>query len=351
MDHTLKIELRDRFRANIDSIDHLRFLGILLVVLKHSFSPYIQNEWAISKYYVSNIILTDIGIYISEFSMPLFVFISGFIYAYLRLYLKKYPTFKILLVKKTKRLLVPYLILAPLYVYFFVDYNSVGEFFYFLIDYPGHFWFLIMLYLVFIAFYLAEEYFKTHTLKSLIIITLIFFCYPYFSYMYFEPIANLLKFLPFFFTGYVFYQKNHIIDAFLKNKFWVILLIHTILFVEYILFSYFNTGYLFSKINHYFTLLPMGILSICLVYIIFSQVVGQKSKKRSKIIDTVNKNSYYIYIFHQPLLMLFFKNEFIRHSHPIFVILSGFLMSVCVSLLLSEIFMNFKIGRVIIGAN
>src|SRR5690554_1975209 len=106
----------------IDNIDLLKAFAII-IVLRHSFAPY-TGSWNFEVHYQYDEAANIIGKYISTISMPLFVFISGFIYSYLRNYLNKYDSFSNLLKKKTKRLLIPYLILAPLYLLTFLEVTS-----------------------------------------------------------------------------------------------------------------------------------------------------------------------------------------------------------------------------------
>ncbi|TLP70629.1 acyltransferase family protein [Maribacter sp. ACAM166] len=171
----IKEEIQETAIA-IDDLDVLRAFAILLVVLRHCFSPY-MGSWPVSAFYDHNIFADITGKYISTISMPLFVFISGFLFSYLRNNLKKYPNFTVLLKKKTARLLRPYFILAPLYIVLFIDFNSTFGFLKQIWEGAGHLWFLLMIFTIFMLFHPLESYFKIKPLKSFVVV-LFFSCIP-----------------------------------------------------------------------------------------------------------------------------------------------------------------------------
>jgi len=112
---------------NIDNLGILRLFALALVVLRHSFAPF-TGIWQLEIDFAENESARIIGNYISTISMPLYVFISGLLFSFLRNKLNKYQTLEILVTKKIRRLIIPYLFFAPIYIYFFMDFNNLIEF-------------------------------------------------------------------------------------------------------------------------------------------------------------------------------------------------------------------------------
>jgi fucose 4-O-acetylase-like acetyltransferase len=73
-------------KYRLDWLDAAKGLGILLVTLGHTDIP------------------SQLKTYIYTFHMPLFFFLSGYLFT-----LKKFPNLKVFLSKRTKSLVLPYL--------------------------------------------------------------------------------------------------------------------------------------------------------------------------------------------------------------------------------------------------
>ncbi|WP_396590097.1 acyltransferase family protein [Allomuricauda sp. R78024] len=346
---TKKLQSDSQLPKKIDSIDFLRVFGIGIVVLRHSFAPF-TGSWKIGEVFSYSESANVLGSYISTISMPLFVFISGFLYCYLRNNLKKYKTYPILVKKKVKRLLIPFLLLSPIYIYFFLDFNSTLEFLNYIWAGPGHLWFLSMIFLLFLLFYPLEPYFKKNILKSIVIILFLFSLSPITHYIGIPTLAKVFKYLPFFYMGYLFHLKNEIVLHYLKGKFFLFFLIHLTLFVFFLILpNYIENRILGSLIAH-FKLIPLGIFSIAFIYILFIKLEELMPERFKKPIQFINNNSYYIYLIHEPFLKLFYEIDSIQYLPIYLVIVLGFTTSFMGSLFLGEVILKFKLGRLLIGA-
>ena len=336
-------------KVTIDDLNTLRAFAILLVVLRHCFAPY-MGIWPISEYY-SYDLLTDItGKYISTISMPLFVFISGFLFSYLRNNLKKYPNFQILVSKKIARLLRPYIILAPIYILIFVDINSILDFINPLWKGAGHLWFLLMIFLVFILFYPLEKYFKKKPYECFFLIILCFFLYPGFSIIGLSPLSKVFHYLPFFYLGYFFHFKSKKIIEKIENKLWVIILIHTILFITSILAPKLITNGILKTLFNAYINLPLGIMSVSILFLIFTKSKKLKTMGHSLIVKKLNQTSYYIYLLHQPILLFIFQIKFLQTLPPLLVILSALISTVIISFFIASFLLKFYWSKKLIGA-
>ena len=339
-------------KFNISDLDLLRVFALLIVVLRHSFAPYMGGMWGLDDFYESSYNAKIIGKYVSTVSMPLYVFISGVLFSYLRNYLKKYQNYKVLIQKKVKRLIRPYIILAPLYLIFFTEANSFLEHLLGLWEGAGHLWFLLMIFTVFLIFYPFENYFKNNITKGFIIFSGLYCIYHLIHFYTFSAAIVLsLKYMPFFYIGYMYYYKSEIVLNFLKNKAMLLFLLHAVLFIAtYIIIPKYIAGTRLYVVISKLIFLPMGITSISFLFIVFSKMKFNLSKKSHKIIKNINTNSYYVYILHQPFLILIFKLNFLRNWNEVSLILVSFLCVFLISLVLSNLIMKFKIGRKLIGA-
>lgn len=335
--------------TNLEHMNLLRTIGISIVVLRHSFGPYMKI-WDIQGYDY-NFIADILGRYISTISMPLFVFISGYIYCFLRNSLGKYGTYKLLAYKKARRLLVPYLFFAPIYIYFYLDYTDVVSFLSHLWTGSGHLWFLIMMFILFLIFYKPEKYLREHIKKGLVIAVTMYVMVLPLHYINMPPIALAFKYFIFFYVGYLFKDNSEVVSKFLKGKSTLLFSIHLILYFVYF-FALSQTGniIIISIINQ--LLLILGILSLSFIYGFLNVIFEKKPSgfiKSKSLIKYINDNSYYLYIFHQPILKSFFDLSCVQKMSPIFSISIGFVISMIFSLFISHVLMKTKIAQTLIG--
>lgn len=343
------LEEYKKTKVTIEDLTTLRALAILLVVLRHCFAPYMKT-WPVSEYYTYELFTDIMGKYISTISMPLFVFISGFLFSYLRNKLKKYPTFQILLSKKIARLLRPYIILAPIYILIFVDINYILDFINPLWKGAGHLWFLLMIFLVFILFYPLATYFKKKPFEYFFLIILCFFLYPGFSIIGLYPLSKVFHYLPFFYLGYFFHFRNEKIMEKIENKLWIFILIHTILFITSILAPKLITNGILKTLFNAYINLPLGIMSVSILFLIFTKSKNLKIVGHSLIVKKLNQTSYYIYLLHQPILLFLFEINFLQTLPPFLVILFSFFSTILVSFFLASILLKFYWSKKLIGA-
>lgn len=353
MKHSEKDNIAINGNKSVSSIEHLdllRVFAIGIVVLRHCFSPY-TGAWPISEYYHYSHYLDILGRYISSISMPLFVFISGLLFSYLRNNLKKYPTYKILFKKKFNRLIKPYLIFAPLYIVFIMGITSlkgfVPEFFG---GATGHLWFLTMIFTVFLIYYPFEDYFKKKPFTGLLIVSFLFILFPIFSKLGLIPISKAFQYGVFFYVGYFFYTNNSIISKKLEGKFIWFFIGHLLLFFLSPLLIENIDSLLIANLIAGYIKLPLGILSIIFTFLAFSKLGKAGFFKHNPLISKINNSSYYIYLIHQPVLMILFKWETLININGTYVILFSFIFSFTISLALGHFLMVSRFGRQLVGA-
>ncbi|BAO77446.1 hypothetical protein WPG_3216 [Winogradskyella sp. PG-2] len=329
----------------------LRAVGISLVVLRHSFSPF-RNSWDVSKYYEYNVIADCLGRYISTISMPLFVFISGYIYYFLRNNYGKYGDYKTMFKKKSRRLIIPYLILAPIYIYFLLDYDSILSFLSYLWKGTGHLWFLLMMFVMFLLYYNFEKFLQKHYIFSLLLGVALYFIVLPVNYINLQPLGLVCKYFIFFQMGNLFNKYSSEILNYLKGKVLIIFLTHLVIFsVYFYALKSFENKYVLFGINQ--VLVVLSVLSLCFIYG-FLNVITTKYKgfvnKINPTVSFINHNSYYLYLIHEPLLKVFFTFVLVQQLPIIWAISLAFILSMGISLFLGHLLMKLKIGRALIGS-
>lgn len=176
---------------------------MLLVVYFHCICYYWQWNF-------NGLRLVEYGLlckFLNYIHMPMFVFVSGFLYAYLYIEKKRYCTFRNLLQAKYPRLLVPYIIWGVLLCLLIPNRYSITMLF----TGISHLWFLLMLFGVFVIAHLLRNYWSVCSFRqSIYIIVALVVVYnisvPFTSHLEILGLHNVLRYLPFFILGISMYR-------------------------------------------------------------------------------------------------------------------------------------------------
>lgn len=92
-------------------------------------------------------------------------------------------------------------------------------------------------------------------------------------------------------------------------------------------------------------------LSIIYIYILFYYIDKKHSNPIKNTTHLINKNSYYIYLIHQPILKIIYGKSLLNTYYAWYVIPIVFVIGFMLSLVISEkILMKYKLGRQLINA-
>lgn len=197
----------------LNNCNFIRASLLLLVIIYHS-AMYWHGDWFLSSkdntipffYYLTE--------WLNSFHIYALTLVSGFVYAYIKIDKKGYPSFKSLLRSKISRLIVPYVIVAliwviPNEVYFNgLNFSSIIDYF-LLGQRPTQLWFLLMLFGVFVFSYpLTNLFIEKNWLCFLSIIFL--FCVGTLAPInnYFQ-IKTIFQYMLFFWVGAKMYQYRN----------------------------------------------------------------------------------------------------------------------------------------------
>lgn len=303
---------------NIDWVDILKGIGIILVVIGHVYSGFISK-------------------FIFLFHMPLFFFISGFLF-------KKNKNQTSYFKDKVKQLLVPYSIyLVILYLTFTEFPNNQNELIKYivkpifggraLVNETGVFWFITCLFFTQqIACYLIKT-FSEKKINIVIIISLVIaYLDSYFFSQYMIPLAFDVVFasLPFFYVGYIIRQKKYFPPLFL-------LIIVSIVSV-FLLFVFEDFRVNMKYINYGIPIISLlGGLSIILLIVLFTKKIS-RYKTVSNFIKLLGKSSLTIMFVHQAIQITVYN--YLTHNRPFRV-----LIAILIAVLLHQIFLKTSLTR------
>ncbi len=303
---------------NIDWVDILKGIGIILVVIGHVYSGFISK-------------------FIFLFHMPLFFFISGFLF-------KKNKNQTSYFKDKVKQLLVPYSIyLVILYLTFTEFPNNQNELIKYivkpifggraLVNETGVFWFITCLFFTQqIACYLIKT-FSEKKINIVIIISLVIaYLDSYFFSQYMIPLAFDVVFasLPFFYVGYIIRQKKYFPPLFL-------LIIVSIVSV-FLLFAFEDFRVNMKYVNYGMPIISLlGGLSIIFLIMLFAKKISYY-KTASNYIKLLGKSSLTIMFVHQAIQITVYN--YLTHNRPFRV-----LIAILIAVLLHQVFLKTSLTR------
>lgn len=319
-----------------ETIEKLRVFAILIVVVGHSIIIY-DSSWGIYSTNNQNQFFYIMKQFINIIQMPLFIIISGFLYSNT---CRKY-TLKSIIIKKAKRIIIPFLLVAIIWM---VPLRLIAEYQPFVekgyikslisviigID-SGHLWYLPTLYALFIIIYIANKVVESKGKIAEVIIFIIFLiCYGIAgkttSILF---ISNILRNLIYFYIGFLISKKQK------EPEFRFDLLIIYIVLSVIIVFCIEQT-YIKQVLNF--------ITAVTGFYALYGVFEKTKINKYTKVLD---RNSFAIYLLHSPLLYIIYNNLADINSYLLVAIniSIGVVVPIIIAFILRKLKLNFIIGE------
>lgn len=323
--------------GKIVELDLMKFYGILLVVLGHV--AFCYTDMGAVKPAVASDAMVKLKDIIYAFHMPMFVFVSGYIFAYQLEVKKREQTFRKLITNKFKRLMTPYYVFAFLWVLptmCFLHLReplSYAKGLFFGLD-PRHLWYVMMLFEAFILMHILRWICEKIKLpKSLILLVAIMF-YAIPSLVLLPGITSLLQvsslltYFLWFTLGY-FFVLNRSIAKYVAAVSIVCTMVQLLTPIA---------------IPQLLATTANAITGISIFYLI-----SLHTTKLSKYnwYQVVSRNSFGIYLFHA---MIIYILEYVFSSYsinPIFLSVVVFTISLLLSVFLTECVRRFKLGIII----
>lgn len=325
----------------LQDISILRSLSIIIVVFFHVYGMMFADHFPATKELYHSIYFTFNNCWIINIAMPMFVFISGYLFYY-QLQKGKYLTFIPLVKKKFTRILIPYFIFGLIMM------ATTGAFHPFELLHGGywHLWFLPMIFWCFIISYFLKG---IATWNKGILVAFIIILFALSLLGQFLPrimgLHNITVWYCWFLLGGVVYLFDNQINKALKRT-----RIHWILLSLYIFVNLFKpTPYG----EHTWYLVISQICIIIAVWYCFHNM----GLKYFHVLIPISKYSYGIYIFHN-WIALYLISRTAQHlfpltkwatNHTVLFPLCFFVITMGISFILSWGLLKTKTGRFLIG--
>lgn len=319
--------------TRMPELDIMKFIGIILVVVGHVARMYTSQ--GLIQSIGQNCVLSLITDVIYSFHMPMFVFVSGMTLAFVSVRKPSYQVFWLLVVNKTKRLMIPYFAFGLLWVLPFMVGFGFRDFRSYLLNGiilsldSRHLWYVWMLFDTFVLFYilrLVSEKLKFPQYSVMIASMLLYIiekCWggriPYFQ------IDNMLEYQLWFILGYM--------TLVYKSEFKRFIPIVLVIGVASTFFYVPITRSVYALIGTYLTYW-------------FAQAI--RNIAENKIIKSIVKNSFGIYLFH-PIIIYALYYYYGDSQHNVYLFASCVsIISFLISYLLTEAMRKAKL-QVLIG--
>lgn len=327
------------------SISMMRVLAMIMIIAFHSMLFYTGKWWMFDGPIIP--LWKHVSELLNAIDLPMFVFISGFLFCHLYIKKNKYRDISHFIRAKAQRLLIPYLFWGVFMVIAMPSLNQWSE----LLTGISHLWFLLMLLGIFISVigmshFLCQKASPIHWTIIFIVVFLLFFIYHEFStHHFFLCIHAVLFYLPAFFLGMCCARFR--LHEYIPCKYAKVLLATTI----FLLVFYYLRDISLPYFVDYFIVLFLGYTFILCSFVLLNKM-NYLGNKTMAIINHFDKQSMGIYIFNQIIINIFLLIPEVRKilgEHYYIGVPIIFLTGLIIPWMLSLLFNRFKILRWTIG--
>ena len=341
-----------RIKVRLDEVTLMRCVLALLIVFMHSFTCY-NGGWPEPEGFVDVPVYKWMSRFSFAFTLQAFVFVSGYLFAFQRITLKRAESVIVLIINKLKLLILPSVIFSVLYFVLFFEYKGLGNFVYSIISGCGHMWYLPMLFWCFIGGYVLDRIRIGDGWKLSFLICLNVF----FLWKLPLQLSRAASYLFYFYFGFVVYKysdsiKKHITPDLLVLS-WAVFLIMFVLLrpLRDILVTNSGNprllnGFIMAR-NKLCLLLYAG---SGLMAFFFTSIYYTQRHQLKTFTLKLSSWCFGIYLFQQFVLqLLYYKTSFPIVVGPYLLPWCGFAIATVCSCILSALLLKTKVGKFLIG--
>lgn len=321
-------------QKRLQNIEFLRCFAVLSLVALHSLCVYVGwknylpdiyeaiGETSLTKFYI----IITAKVLMPDANMPLFTVISGFVYAHLRK-LGKYSDTKEFLIKKVKRLMIPYFIIGTIVVFTIVDWSPISILF----GKAHHLWYCAMLFWCFVYIRLYERIPSWFKFLAVLFCVGTQFVFPPFDLL---GLIKGIKYFPYFLLGIYlidFLPKLQTVGGRIMIVLaWGVCILASI---------YCNWIFFDILLNYLFVLMLFAVVPI--------------NVKIGRRIIMISALSFGIYVFHEWFLWniahIYAIHPFII-EHQILYPLIAYITILGISIILTKYALKTKVGRFLLAS-
>lgn len=321
-------------------IDILKGLGILLVILYHSASKFPVDL-------TTNEVVFRISRVINTFFMQLFFFCSGFLMMYTENGLSGKESWTEYLLKRFKRLLIPYFGFAFIALFLRLAAGSITrsqtQLLGGIIDivfYAKEYWFLFVLFVITVLFKWLRK--STTSMSVWIGSGVSFLLIAHFEPIELFHIDRITYFSIFVIMGYLASKYHSMVNEYLEKRFMPILLF-LVYIVFFVFFIHCHEGFIKFILNAF-----LAVIAISFFYSISFGM--SKCKNLLMILTHFSVYSLQYYLFHILLcLPVYYLVAFLHIPFPVISMIIIFLSLVILSRLILLAVMNFPVIYPVVG--
>ena len=329
---------------DLSKCDVIKVFMMLSVMFYHCICLWSRGGWFNQAPQTSSNVLAFACSLFNSFHIYVFVFVSGYIFYYLKYEKNRYNSFLRDVLHRSKRLLLPYLVASvfwviPFSIYYFSPtpldvFKNFG-----LAMAPSQLWFLIMIFVVFVIFYLISDVFNRCGYVSGVLLSILIYVVSTLG-GYFIPnlfqIWTAGKYIFFYYMGFAFRKYSNNV---LYKIPWLCY------FIVFILLFSFNFFYVSKQDVMIFKLITLAIVPVKNTFGVLTVIIGLSKFEFSKIKNTkvyslLSKHNFVMYILHQQLIYITISLFNYKVSTPLLVLINfvfSFLGSLLLSVLISKI--------------
>lgn len=326
---------------------------MLLVVLYHSCVMW-GGSW-FAEPAVQSPALGVFAQWLNTFHVPVFVFTSGYLYAYLKGETNRYESTSVVIAKKAKRLLVPYAFACVVWVVpFWVFFNGTDQVVdkYLLAGSPSQLWFLVMLFMVFLLFELLWKLLGRRMLavsiRTVACPAVLYCCGCVLGGTLpvdVGQIASACRFACIFWVGMAFRVLPT--QVFWKIPPVVPFASHSLLFAL-ALFVGTKEGAVFSVAS--ITLwLVVRLAGVAMAIAVLGRAFARFGAMESRWGGILAKSCFGVYLFHQQVVQVVISMFNVSSIPPLALALACFVVSLVVSLEITVVLRRFRFTRFLMG--
>lgn len=328
----------------IQEVNYLRAYAILSIVMWHCFVCPL-SVWGLIEPTSGTRMVSVIGHFlIPDANMPLFTFISGYLFAFLyQKNAEKYGNFKSFFKAKFERLVIPFLVLGTL-----VNITVPERELYMIIDGEGsHLWFCMMLFWCFMIRWaiLKVNWKPLNWAMLLLSIAAIFYSrgsnwnLPGFPFSILG-IRHAVFFYAFFVMGDVVFKNKEKIKLVYNGK-WLHLI--TIVYLLWVSGSLLGIKYVSGLLS-----IGCSFFFIIILYSWVNKLIDEDIIHPNKFIDTLCVYSFGIYVFHEWLSWGLYHQSFFFNLFEQYTIAYAFVFTIvdfAISFILTHYALKTKVGK------
>lgn len=338
-------------QRRLEAIDNVKVLMMLAVVLYHSCMFFTGSWFDGAKPVYEARYLSIFAQWLNTFHVQTFTMASGFLFYCLRIEKGKYIHFRKDILKRGKRLLLPYFFVMltwviPFYVYYSGFDLSKIVYKYVLGCAPSQLWFLPMLFLLFIIFYrvLDEKHVSTKGMIAVVAVSMGGYLLDKIGVNVFQ-VSTAIKYAGYYYLGAYLYKKK------IENK-WMIPIsgFGSIVFfvIDKIIEMNTPSSILVRSVGLILAYM-CSYMGVVFVYGIVKMITEKLSNvRKSKIWKGLKERSFGVYLFHQQIIYLTII-PLNGKVTPIVQVVISFVCAVGVASIITVMLKRFKLTRILYG--